>query len=63
MKSYAKSQPAKEMGDGRWKREALSYTELRGKIEEGRRKQLHPLGKKREGSRQKREKNNLAGIL
>jgi len=32
-------------------------------MEEGRWKQLHPLGKKREDSRQKREKNNLAGIL
>jgi hypothetical protein len=33
-------QKGEEMPDGRGKREALSYTELRGKIEEGRWKQL-----------------------
>jgi hypothetical protein len=50
------------MEEGRRKREALSYTELRGKIEEGRWKQLpEPFGE--DERRQKRDKTTVMRMM
>ena len=54
-------------GEGRWEMEEGSVELHLGQMEDRRWKMeataLNPVGKKGEDSRQKREKNNLAGIL